>query len=85
MSPASRALIDRPSRTGLFEDTRDVGPDLQRLRADLARMRMYALALEERCHKLWAGLPASDGDRDPLVPFLALHCSMATPDAGDPA
>ena len=57
--------------------------EMQRLKADLKRMRMYALALEDRCHRLWAGIPDSDGDRDPMVPYLALHASMAMPDAGD--
>ncbi len=85
MSPASRALIDRPARTVRGSGSHDDHTEMQRLRADLERMRMYALALEDRCHRLWAGIPDSDGDRDPMVPYLALHCSMAAPEAGSSA
>ena len=84
MSPASRALIDRPARTGRVSDSHDDLTEMQLLRADLERMRLYALALEDRCHRLWAGIPDSDGDRDPMVPYLALHCSMVAPAPVEP-
>ena len=84
MSPATRALMPRPARTGHVSETPADRSEMQRLAADLRRMRMYALALEERCHRLWATIPDSDGDRDPMVPYLALHASMAVPDVAIP-
>lgn len=85
MPPASRALIDRPARTGRVSDSHSDHKEMQRLKADLERMRMYALALEDRCHRLWAGIPDSDGDRDPMVPYLALHASISLPDVDEMA
>lgn len=40
-------------------------------------MRLYAHVLEERCNRLWRYVPDTHGTRDPVLPFLALHCSMA--------
>ena len=85
MLPASRPPMDGPVPLSPIGDTTDETAELQRLRGDLARMRMYALALEERCNHLWSSIPGSDGGRDPMVPYLALHCSMSVPDTSEDA
>jgi hypothetical protein len=83
MLPASRTPMDRPAPLGPTGDLPDDPAGVERLSADLARMRMYALALEERCNHLWSAIPGSEGASDPMVPYLALHCSMSVPDRGD--
>jgi hypothetical protein len=84
MISASRTPMDRPVSIRPIGDAHDDSSEMQRLRTDLARMRMYALTLEDRCHRLWSAIPDSDGHRDPMVPYLALHVSMAVPDAATP-
>jgi hypothetical protein len=70
--------IDRPDRLAVTKG--DALAELDRLREDLARMRLYASVLEERCNRLWRYVPDTHGARDPILPFLALHCHVGTLD-----
>lgn len=60
-------------------------PDLDQaleLEMRLERVCAYALALEERCNRLWSYIPGNAGVIDPSLAYLAVEHGVTDEDLG---